>query len=112
MKKTIKFEVELDKNHLPVDIKMNTNNEYQEEDLIKALMISAWASRNKETLRIDLWTKDMPVNEMFIMYYQTMKSMSKTLERATGNNKLANALEDYCEFFALETKIKDSKDFI
>ena len=79
------------------------------EDSIKALMISAWAAKSKETLRIDLWTKDMPVNEMFIMYHQTMMGMASTLERATGHKKLAGALRDYCEFFAEQTEIKGAK---
>ena len=69
-------------------------------------MISAWASKSKETLRIDLWTKDMPVNEMFIMYHQTMIGMATTLAKATGHEKLAEALRDYCRFFAEQTKIK------
>ena len=69
-------------------------------------MISAWDSKTKETLRIDLWTKDMPVNEMFVMYYQTMIGMAATLGRATGHERLSEALRDYCEFFAEQTKIK------
>ena len=106
MKQILKFEVELDENHLPVNMKMDTSDGSGSEDDIKALMISAWAARNKETLRIDLWTKDMPVNEMFIMYHQTMMGMANTLEKATGHNKLAGALKDYCEFFAEQTKIR------
>lgn len=106
MKQILKFEVELDENHLPVNMKMGTSDGSGSEDDIKALMISAWAARNKETLRIDLWTKDMPVNEMFIMYHQTMMGMANTLEKATGHDKLAGALKDYCEFFAEQTKIR------
>jgi gliding motility-associated protein GldC len=106
MKQILKFEVELDENHLPVNMKMDTSDGSGSEDDIKALMISAWAARNKETLRIDLWTKDMPVNEMFIMYHQTMMGMANTLEKATGHDKLAGALKDYCEFFAEQTKIR------
>ena len=106
MKQILKFEVELDENHLPVNMKMDTSDGSGSEYDIKALMISAWAARNKETLRIDLWTKDMPVNEMFIMYHQTMMGMANTLEKATGHDKLAGALKDYCEFFAEQTKIR------
>ena len=69
-------------------------------------MVSAWASETKETLRIDLWTKDMPVSEMFIMYHQTMMSMAATLEKSTGQSKLAAALRDYCDFFSEQTQIK------
>ena len=64
------------------------------------------SAKTKETLRVDLWTKDMPVNEMFIMYHQTLMGMASTLERSTGQDKLADALRDYCAFFAEETKIK------
>ena len=106
MKHILKFEVELDKNHLPVNIEMDASDGAENEGDIKALMISAWAAQTKETLRIDLWTKDMPINEMFIMYHQTMTGMAASLEKATGNDKLADALRDYCEFFAEQTKIK------
>ena len=106
MKQSLKFEIELDENHLPLDIQMEASNGAASEDNIKALMISAWEANKKETLRIDLWTKDMPVNEMFIMYYQTMIGMANSLEKATGNEKLAGALRDYCQFFAEKTQIK------
>ena len=106
MKQSIKFEVELDENHLPLNIEMKASEGASNESNLKALMLSAWAAKTKETLRIDLWTKDMPVNEMFIMYHQTMMGMASTLERATGQEKLADALRDYCVFFAEQTKIK------
>ena len=109
MKKILKFEIELDENHLPLNIEMDASDGVVEDKSIKALMLSAWDSKSMETLRIDLWTKDMPVNEMFIMYYQTMKGMASTLERATGHEKLAGALLDYCHFFAEQTKIKGVK---
>ena len=32
--------------------------------------------------------------------------MANTLEKATGHDKLAGALKDYCEFFAEQTKIR------
>jgi gliding motility-associated protein GldC len=106
MKQTLKFEIELDENQLPLNIEMHASDGAASEQEIKALMISAWAAKTKETLRIDLWTKDMPVDEMFIMYHQTMVGMASTLERATGHDKLAGALRDYCAFFAEQTKIK------
>ena len=109
MKQTLKFEIELDENQLPLNIEMQASDAAKNEKNIKALIVSAWAAKTKETLRIDLWTKDMPVNEMFVMYHQTMMGMAATLERATGHDKLAGALRDYCEFFAEQTKIKETK---
>ena len=109
MKQTLGFDIELDENNLPLNIAMHTSDGAANENDIKALMISAWSAKTRETLRIDLWTKDMPVNEMFIMYHQTMMGMAATLERSTGHEKLAGALRDYCDFFAEETKIIGSK---
>ena len=106
MKQSIKFEIELDENHLPLNIEMKASDKESNESHLKAIIVSAWAAKTKETLRIDLWTKDMPVNEMFIMYHQTLIGMAGTLERATGQDKLADALRDYCAFFAKQTKIK------
>ena len=105
MKQNLKFEIELDENHLPLNIIMNSAENNVNEDRIKALMISAWSAYSKETLRIDLWTKDMPVNDMYIMFHQTMLGMAVSLEKSTGHNKLAGALRDYCHFFAEQTKI-------
>ena len=109
MKQTLKFEIELDDNNLPLNIEMLSSDNAKSEKGIKALMVSAWAAKSKETLRIDLWTKDMPMNEMFIMYHQTMMGMAATLDRATGHDKLAGALRDYCDFFAEQTEIKVAK---
>tara|TARA_B100001758_G_C18376388_1_gene594581 strand:+ start:1015 stop:1338 length:324 start_codon:yes stop_codon:yes gene_type:complete len=106
MKKKLTFEIELDENHLPVNIEMISSDGAANEKNIKTLMISAWAAQTKEALRIDLWTKDMPVHDMFIMYHQTMTGMAISLEKATGNERLAGALRDYCDFFAEQTEIK------
>ncbi|MDC3105337.1 gliding motility protein GldC [bacterium] len=105
MKQTLKFEVELDENNLPNSIKMLEEKASNSSIDLKALMIAGWDAKRKETLRVDIWTKDMPVNDMFIMYHQNMMGMATSLEKSTGQNKLANALRDYCDFFAKETKI-------
>ena len=108
-KSTLSFDLELDENNVPKKIVMNSTDKQAENINLKSVMIAAWAAKTKETLRIDLWTKDMPVNEMFIMYHQTLTSMANTLEKSTGHERLAGALKDYCEFFAEQTKIIDSK---
>ena len=56
-------------------------SQIKKEEDIKALLISAWAAKSKETLRVDLWTKDMPVHEMYILFHQTMLGMASTLEK-------------------------------
>ena len=106
MKKSkISFQIELDENNLPQSISLNTDDGQLENAAIKSFLISAWDKKTNETLRIDLWTKDMMVNEMLIMYHQTLLSMANSLEKATNEHKLADALRDYCAFFGKESGI-------
>jgi len=51
----------------------------------------------------------MKVNEMMIMYHQTLISMANSLERATNEGELAGALRDYCTFFADQSGIINPK---
>ena len=106
LKSKITLNVELDENRVPEKLNWTAEDGGITNAEAKAMMLSVWDSKAQESLRIDLWTKDMPVNEMFIMYHQTMMGMAGSLEKATGHDKLAGALRDYCEFFAEQTKIK------
>ncbi|MDA9663601.1 gliding motility protein GldC [bacterium] len=103
------FDLDLDVNNIPKNIIMNSSDNQAKDVSLKSLMIAGWDEKTKETLRVDLWTKDMMIDEMYVMYHQTLISMANTLEKSTGHNKLADALKDYCAFFAEETKIIDSK---
>ena len=93
-KSTLKFEVDLDENHLPTTIIMNSSDKSEEDVMIKSLMVSAWDSSKQETLKLDLWTKDMMVNEMYMMYHQTLLTLYDTLKRSTGNEKLAGSKKE------------------
>ena len=101
----INVNVILDKNKIPEKLQWSAKDGGIENMDSKAIFMSVWDHKAKEALRIDLWTKDMPINDMFSMYHQTMMGMASSLEKATGHEKLAGALRDYCEFFAEETKI-------
>ena len=108
MKQSIVIEVELDENNLPESINMNTSGDKKVN--LESFLFSAWESKNKETLCLDLWTKEMLVNDMFIFYHQTLMSMATSLEKSTSESELAGALRDYCAFFAKKTKIIGSKN--
>ena len=66
----------------------------------KAILLSVWDSKAKEMLRIDLWTKEMPVDEMKIFFHQTLVAMSDTFLRATGDEKMTDTMKDFCDYFA------------
>ena len=72
----------------------------------KAIMLAVWDSKAQETLRIDLWTKDMPVDEMKLFFHQTLVEMSKTFRRATQDEKMSATMMDFCDYFAEKLELK------
>lgn len=74
----------------------------------KAFMLSVWDEDKKGTLKVDLWTKDMRIDEMKIFFYEALMSMSDTFLKATGEQNIVEDLRDYCAHFAEKMKIKDS----
>ena len=95
----IKFTVSLDENNLPLSISWEANG-MNEKGASKSVLISLWDPKENNTLKIDLWTKDMLVDEMKIFFHQTLLSMADTLKRATGEEKMAEDLKDYCTHFS------------
>ena len=71
----------------------------------KAIMLSVWDPKDKDTLRMDLWTKDMPVDEMKQFYHQTLLSMADSFEKATNDEKMSATMRDFCGYFAEKLEI-------
>lgn len=94
----IKFTITLDDNHNPEKIEWSAPDAAK-ESTSKAVMISLWDAQEKNTLRIDLWTKDMMVDEMKQFYHQNLLSMADTLERATGEKEAAKAMRNFAQEF-------------
>lgn len=97
---TIELKVELDENRVPENLKWSAQDGGIQDEEAKAVMLSVWDSNNQETLRIDLWTKDMPVDEMKVFFHQTLVGMSDTFNRATQDEKMTATMKDFCDYFA------------
>jgi gliding motility-associated protein GldC len=96
----IKFIVELDENRIPEKLNWSAQDGGVENEEAKAMMVSIWDAKSLETLRIDLWTKDMPVDEMKQFFHQTLVAMSDTFNRATDDEKMTATMKDFCDYFA------------
>ena len=105
MEKEIKFTVSLDENNLPETITWSSSEDEKASEEIKCLLISVWDKKEKLTKRIDLWTKDMYVDEMKMMYFQTLMTMADGLERATGENDAAADLREFGKKIAKKLEI-------
>lgn len=102
----IKFLVELDENRVPEKLTWTAQDGGVEAEEAKAMMLSIWDSKVQETLRIDLWTKEMPVDEMKLFFHQTLVAMSDTFRRATNDEKMADTMKDFCDYFAEKLELK------
>lgn len=101
MKKSdIKITVGLDENNIPEKLFWTAQDGGIEQEEAKAMLLSVWDSNAKETLRIDLWTKEMPVDEMKQFFHQTLVAMSDTFNKATGDEKMTATMKDFCNYFA------------
>lgn len=102
----IKINVSLDENKIPEKMKWTAEDGGVENEETKAVMLSVWDHKNKESLRIDLWTKEMPVDEMKVFFHQSLTAMADTFERATGDEKMSASMRDFCEYFAEKLELK------
>lgn len=96
---TITLKVGLDENRVPEELNWSAEDGGINNESAKAMLLSVWDHNQKEALKIDLWTKDMPVDEMKIFFHQNLVALSRTYEKATQDEKLSAALKEFCEFF-------------
>jgi len=103
----IKLTVTLDDNNVPENIMWESTDSQTKDALpVKSFMLALWDPSYKNTLRIDLWTKDMPVDEMKRFFYETLQTMGDSFLRATGEKNIVEDLRDYCAHFADKMEIK------
>lgn len=105
-KSKIEFNISLDENKVPEKINWTAEEGGVSNEEAKALMISVWDSKAKDTLRMDLWTKDMPMDEMKQFFHQTLVSMAGAFERATNDEKMSATMRDFCDYFAEKLELK------
>jgi gliding motility-associated protein GldC len=96
----INIAVELDENKIPEKLQWTAEDGGIQQEETKAVLLSVWDHKAQEALRIDLWTKDMPLDEMKVFFHQTLRAMSDTFERATSDERMSATMRDFCDYFA------------
>lgn len=99
MKKSeIKLVVDLDNDQIPEKIRWHADDSgtpYLQES--KSVSLSIWDNENKNTLRIDLWTKDMPVDDMKRFYIDCIGGIGQSLLSATGDEHMNAEINNLCD---------------
>jgi len=110
-KSTITIDVTTDANRVPEAIAWSASDITAESaQKAKAMMISFWDGAEKTALRIDLWTKDMMVDEMADFFYQTMMTMADTYGRATKYEEMVNEMKKFAQDFYHKFRDKQLKE--
>ena len=95
MKKAeIKFTVTIDENNLPQKIEWEAEGSGDKSEC-KSAMIALWDAKENNTLRIDLWTKDMSIDEMKKFYHQNIMTLTDAYVRATNDHKTSESVKKY-----------------
>ena len=101
----ISIKIGLNENKLPLKMKWSANDGNVDNADTKAMFLSLWDPKEKNTMKIDLWTKDLTVDEMKQFFHQTILTMADTFESATGEKNITEDLRDYCYHFADKMKL-------
>ncbi len=95
----IRLSLELDENHVPERISWEAEDGGVRSEA-RAVLLALWDEREQNTLRIDLWTKTMGVEDMKRFFHQNILTMADTFERATGEGRMAAQMRDFGAYFA------------
>lgn len=104
----ISIEVILDELKVPEKIQWTASDSTTDtQQEAKAMMLAFWDGADKSALRIDLWTKDMMVDEMADFYFQALMTMADTFQRATKQEQLTTEMKSFARSFI--KKFKESQ---
>jgi gliding motility-associated protein GldC len=97
-KSTIQFSIELDQNNVPEKISWDATDKPEDTPTeTKSISIALWDAGQKNTMRIDLWTKDMPVDEMKRFHIECIGGIAQSVLSSTGDEKMANEINNLCD---------------
>ncbi len=104
-KHQINISVTLDENKIPSEIQVNSTEDNFGKLNTPSMLLSLWDGENLETLKIDLWIKQMPVEEMKMFIHQTLETLGDTYQRATSDEEMGSVLKEFSSYFAQKLQL-------
>ena len=97
-KSTIQLVIELDDKNIPERITWDATDKPEEgPSETKAIGLSIWDPSQQNTLRVDLWTKDMPIDHMKRFYIDCIGGLAQSALQSTGDEAMAKEMTDLCD---------------
>jgi len=100
----ITFKVSVDENNLPVKIEWEAPGSGEQSECT-SLMVALWDAKENNTLRIDLWTKNMSIDEMKKFFHQNVITLSETYLRATGDEATSTKVKTFFKELGKESGV-------
>jgi gliding motility-associated protein GldC len=106
----IKFKIGMDENNVPEEITWQAEgSERAEGQEAKAMMIALYDEKEENTLRIDLWKKDLMVEEMMKFTCQNIITLADAFARATGEEEYAEEIRAFGKSIAVKMGVLGPK---
>lgn len=93
----INFKVTLDDKNIPNEITWDATDKPQDgHEKTKAIALAIWDDKVQNTLRMDLWDKEMSVEEMKKFVVDSIGGLATTVRSATADDTMADMMEELC----------------
>ena len=104
---SIHIKIGLDENSVPAKLEWQAddNPNQQSPQECKAMLLSLFDKETKDTMKIDLWTTEMQINEMDRFFFQTFRALADTYFKATQNREMAIDMQRFAQYFGEKTEI-------
>lgn len=100
---TITVRIGLDEDRIPTEIHWKSEDGKNTFEPCKAILMSLFDEDKLDTIKLDLWTKNMQVDEMDRFMFQTLRGLADTYYKATQNAELANQYQNFVHYFGQAT---------
>lgn len=108
-KSTINFTIELDQNNIPDKIFWDATDKPDPGlSETKSISVALWDHIQKNTLRIDLWAKDMPVDDMKRFHIECLGGIAQSILSSTKDELMANEINALCDRLVEHLKKQNS----
>lgn len=95
-KSQIKVTVTLNDQNVPESIIWISSDTGPEARAAKAINLAFWDQQTDGTMKIDVWTPEMPIEDMKRFYISTIGAMADTYVTATGDEIMGAHFRDLC----------------
>jgi len=93
----IGFRISLDEQQVPEKIEWRADDQQPEWTETSGINLSLWDPVQFNTPTINLWTKEMTIEEMKRFYVDCLGGMAQSILTATGDELMAQQMNDLCD---------------